>query len=331
MSIVYKCVLGLFALVWVSIQGNAQTAQPFRIATSPIGESLVLHAARDLGWFKHLPFDVVVETTTTTDVSGLLASGAIDAHTFPSSAIPATLQERMCAHMVLPLSTGFAQSVVSKKNSWSELSSGVFAVYALPSVAASFVTEMAQAQRVQIDQKAIRFFTADRIRRMLADAQLVATHASHPHAAYTRYVEGLTVLSRSGDGPEAVHVGLFVRCDAARRGTHVEQVVKALRLFITWSVDPRNAPEMLRWIESWLLRGIHEKFSRTFEGLPLRVPEVPIREVTQYIYDDHVRSVATTWPTQKGEEDTVRFALGSRDTQNLREKAARIFNPLFFQ
>jgi hypothetical protein len=58
---------------------------------------------------------------------------------------------------------------------------------------------------------------------------------------------------------------------------------------------------------------------------------VPIREVTQYIYDDHVRSVATTWPTQKGEEDTVRFALGSRDTQNLREKAARIFNPLFFQ
>jgi ABC-type nitrate/sulfonate/bicarbonate transport system substrate-binding protein len=55
----------------VSIEAVAQSHPPFRIATSPIGESLVLYAARDLGWFKSLPFEVVVEATTTTDVSGL--------------------------------------------------------------------------------------------------------------------------------------------------------------------------------------------------------------------------------------------------------------------
>jgi ABC-type nitrate/sulfonate/bicarbonate transport system substrate-binding protein len=315
----------------VSIEAVAQSHPPFRIATSPIGESLVLYAARDLGWFKSLPFEVVVEATTTTDVSGLLGSGAINAHTFPSSAIPAMVHGRVCAQMVLPLSRGFAQSVIAKRSSWYELAHGTVAVYALPSVAASFVEEMARAQNVRIEQKAVRFFTADRVRRMLTDDALVATHAAHPHAAYAQYVQGLSVLSRPGDGPEAVHVGLFVRCDDVRHGSATEQVVRALRAFVAWSVEPAHTLHMVRWIESWLARGIHEKFSRNFEGLALTVPEIPIRAVAEYIYADYVRSVAVVWPTPRGEEETMRFALGDREKKVGQENLVRVFSPLFFQ
>lgn len=323
--------LSIVLVMSASVQVDAQSQPPFRIATSPIGESLVLYAARDLGWFKDLPFDVVVEATTTTDVSGLLGSGAINAHTFPSSAIPATVQGRVCAQMVLPLSKGFAQSIIAKRSSWNELAHGAVAVYALPSVAASFVEEMARAKSVRVEQRAIRFFTADRVRRMLMDDTLVATHAAHPHAAYAQYVQGLTILSRPGDGPSAVHVGLFVRCDDARRGSATEQVVHALRTFVAWSVEPAHAPSMVHWIESWLMRGIHEKFSRTFEGLPLTVPEVSVRAVAEYIYADYVRSVAVAWPTLQGEKETIRFALGGREKKGDEESLPRVFNALFFR
>lgn len=329
MSIICKLGLGLFFLVKVSAFAHAQSLPPFRIATSPIGESLVLYAARDLGWFNHLPFQVVVEATTTTDVSGLLASGAITAHTFPSSAIPAAIQGRVCAQMVLPLSKGFAQSVLAKRPLWSDLSSGTVAVYALPSVAASFVEELAREHKVSVEQKAIRFFTADRVRRVLTDEGLVATHASHPHAAYAQYVRGLTVLSRPGDGPDAVHVGLFVRCTDAVRGGAAEHVVQALRAFVTWSVQPTSKKDMLGWIELWLSRGIHEKFSRSFEGLPLAVAEVPLREIAERIYEDYVRSVAIAWPSFEGEELTVRFALGSQRGTGYIPRD--VFNPLFFK
>lgn len=285
----------------------------FTVGTSPAGESITLYIARDMQWFERRGIRLDIKTVATTDVGTLLVQKVIDAHTFPTEAIPGHNSRRVCSKMVAPLTSRFSQAIVAKVPTWKALDGKQVAVFQQPSFSAGIIEEALERKGVSVQLTTVRFFTAERVNRLLADGGLTATHAANPHAAYLSFVPGMHVLAPPGSEelPQAVLVGFFARCDdlSGDSRDRLQRVVTVLKDFAQWSTTTLAEREVKEWIRAWLIREGHSETEAVFKGMRL-VRVVSLDEIVERVYRDHVRTVSPMWPDSQALDATVRFSLG---------------------